>query len=715
MRMKRWMSLLLCAALLAALAIPAAAEEAGADTRLARVTQAVKTTLGLDTDGYETFQGDCYEQELASVWTLRWSGSAGSLTVEALEDGTVVSYRLTEPEAAEGIGGGLPSFPQGDPEAAAAAAEAFMDRVLDPAVESVRLEAPENADRLDSAGYLFTGVIRLHDLPSPLSYSLTVRPDGEILRFRRDAAATSWLGGIPDAAPAVDASEAALRLRETCPLRLEYVLPEGEGTEAVLRYLPDRVSEFYVDAQTGELVDLSALENAMYGGGAGSSNAAGDAAAAESGLSEAEQAGIAGLEGVRSQQELDALLREIREYGLNRYTLASAVYSRSEGGADDAETVLCTLRYSRAARDHVFRRTITVDARTGEVLYVSSSAPWDETARPALSVSQAQAKAESFLRAQYGSHASHLELYAADDDTGDGAPYYRFTFARKENGYFFPADAYTVGIDAADGSVYSLSYQYSEDVTFAPAEGLISAEAALDAWMATYDVALSYLAVPEALTGSDSVTQRLRQQGLQSFYVLKLGYTLERSGRYLGIDAKSGEPVQPQAADAMPAYADLNAHWAKGEVERLAQYGIGYDAALFQPRKAATQLDLVCLLASIRGYRLDPSSADAEQRNEAYAVAYEMGALTREQRRDDAVLTRGDAVKLLLNSAGYGSVARLNGIFTCSYADRASIPGADLGYAALAQGLGLIRDAYNGAKAATRAEVAVMLSRLMES
>ena len=33
MRMKRWMSLLLCAALLAALAIPAAAEEAGADTR----------------------------------------------------------------------------------------------------------------------------------------------------------------------------------------------------------------------------------------------------------------------------------------------------------------------------------------------------------------------------------------------------------------------------------------------------------------------------------------------------------------------------------------------------------------------------------------------------------------------------------------------------------------------------------------------------------
>lgn len=111
----------------------------------------------------------------------------------------------------------------------------------------------------------------------------------------------------------------------------------------------------------------------------------------------------------------------------------------------------------------------------------------------------------------------------------------------------------------------------------------------------------------------------------------------------------------------MPAYADLNAHWAKGEVERLAQYGIGYDAALFQPRKAATQLDLVCLLASIRGYPLDPSTADAEQRNEAYAVAYEMGALTREQRRDDAVLTRGDAVKL---------VAQQRRIWLCRKAER---------------------------------------------
>ena len=70
---------------------------------------------------------------------------------------------------------------------------------------------------------------------------------------------------------------------------------------------------------------------------------------------------------------------------------------------------------------------------------------------------------------------------------------------------------------------------------------------------------------------------------------------------------------------------------------------------------------------------------------------------------------------MLLNSAGFGPVARLSGIFTCSYRDRASIPAADLGYAALAQGFGVVtnRD-YNASGDLSRAVAAVMLYRLMQ-
>lgn len=58
--------------------------------------------------------------------------------------------------------------------------------------------------------------------------------------------------------------------------------------------------------------------------------------------------------------------------------------------------------------------------------------------------------------------------------------------------------------------------------------------------------------------------------------------------------------------------------------------------------------------------------------------------------------------------------ARLQGIYTCTYSDAAAIPEADLGYAAIAQALGMVRGSYQGDRTATRGELAAMLCRLLE-
>ena len=82
----------------------------------------------------------------------------------------------------------------------------------------------------------------------------------------------------------------------------------------------------------------------------------------------------------------------------------------------------------------------------------------------------------------------------------------------------------------------------------------------------------------------------------------------------------------------------------------------------------------------------------------------------------DKILTRGETVKLLLDSAGYGPIARFQGIYRCSYADEASIPAAYYGYAALAQGLGVIQGdggAFAAGRTATRAEAAAMIYNLL--
>ena len=726
--MKKLLSLLLSVLLLTGAALPAAAaEEADADAKLAEITQSVKDTLSLDTDGYSYFEGNYSDQELASLWDLYWDGESGSLSVTALEDGTITSYYLYDNEVDSASPQGLPTFPQGDPGAAMAAAQAFLDKVLVQGTESVVLEDPGEPTSLNSTTFRFSGTILLNGLPSPLSYSLTVRAsDNQVTRFWRDAPETTFLGEIPGADAEATPAEAAAALKSTLSLRLEYILPNSDSTQAVLCYLPNAGHEFYVDAGSGELVDLTALEEKMFRspamGGAAADTGDATAESAENGLSAAEQAGIAQMEGVLSAQALDSALRAVTEYGLAGYELISSRFSMGQVEEDGEAPVTCYLRYSRSADEGVYSRSFTVDARTGEVQYLSSYIPWSEDDQAVLTQAEAQAKAEAFLKARFGDRYSHLALYetpgqeAVPLDSDASVSAWSFRFARQENGYFFPDQYFTVRVDSTDGSVCGLSYYYDEAVTFDLPADILSAEAALDAWMDTYTVTLGYLLVPEELSGSDPVSPRLEQMGLQAHYHLKLGYGLEREDVLQGIDAESGEPVGYawQSEDGGLTYSDIAGTWAEADVLRLAQFNIGYAGGVFQHTKELTQWDLVCLLYSLDLYPLDPAAATEAERDSAYAAAYRMGALSPAERDDEVVLTRSQLVRCLLDAAGYGSVARLEGIFTCSYADRASIPAGELGYAALAQGLGLISGTYNGTAAATRGQAAAMLCRLME-
>lgn len=77
-----------------------------------------------------------------------------------------------------------------------------------------------------------------------------------------------------------------------------------------------------------------------------------------------------------------------------------------------------------------------------------------------------------------------------------------------------------------------------------------------------------------------------------------------------------------------------------------------------------------------------------------------------------------EIVRMFLNSEGYGPVAQLSGIFRCGFADAAEIPEDHLGYAALAQGLGIVEGDsagnYAPTRPATRCEAAVMLWKYMK-
>lgn len=720
--MKRLLSLALAASLMAALALPAAAAEDDTQARLTRVTQAVKTALDLDTDQYEEFSGDCYE-ELVPVWTLQWSGhkDGQNLTVEALEDGTVIQYQLNGAAAVPvSRGGDFPVFPAAEErENARRTAEDFLKKVLDP-MESAELETPLGNEQLGGSGCRFSGRLLLNGLPSPLNYSVRVQ-DGRVTSFWRDARQTTFLGSVPGSEAAATQSQAAAALKGKLGLKLEYVWDEDGAV--VLRYVPETdLHTFYADAADGSLLDLTELQKKMNGRGRYALTAGGMAedsaeapAAMENGavksLSAAELAGAEKLRGVRTAAQLDTALRAVSGFGLGGYALASSSYNLEK--EDGEETVLCTLRYRREAEDETYSRTVTVDARTGEVRRVYSYAPWGQD--PRLTADQAREKALAFLKSFAPDRAEALELYSSDDQTADGSPSYSFTFARKVNGYFFPANTYSVDIDAADGSVFRFYRTWDEDVTFPAPEGLISEAAALDAWMNTYDVALAYRLVPQKLDGTDPLQAKAVRQGMEYFYVLRLTYALEREETCLGVDAKSGRAVfQADRTQKDIRYSDLSGSAYQADIEKLALYGVGYDGGVFRPGKTLTQWDLLCLLASFRFWRMNPETASKEDRDSVYSDAYARGLLTPAERSDDAPVTRAGLAKLLLDDAGYGPAARLSGIYAVTYTDRDSIPAAGLGYAAMAQALGMAKGTYHGTRTASRGEAAFMLCRLLE-
>ncbi len=698
--------------------------QVGADARLAAVTEKVKAALGLDTTAYDEFHGDLDEAELAPSWQLEWNGRDGSVSVSATEDGKILRYRASDNEASPYYTNDrAPTFPKGDRQKARAAATAFVEKLLGPR-ETVTLK-DRGGDELSATSYRFYGEVLIDGLSAGLDCSVNVRcQDNAVLYFYRESLEGSTIGEIPSAEAKLSATEAGKSLRGTLKLKLEYRLAEEEGTRAVLRYLPEVGDDYYVDAQSGELVDLDELYRAVDEDGGTVTNfkeeAAAEAPAADtassgdgSSLTDAEQLGAAELEGVLSKEALDEKARAIEALGLNAYTLSTVKYAASR---EEKGKVVATLRYGRQVDSNAWRRTVTLDAKTGalESVYSSAWASEEGMARP-VRAEAARKNAEAFLQAQCPGLFAKSELYTSEDALkGNYEISHSFQYVQKENGYFFPENQIWVSVDATDGSISSYQRDFNEAVTFDTPDGILTMDQALDAWLGTYEVALRYVQVPQAVDYSQPEYEPLAAFGVKYLHKLVLGYELTREDEVSAIDAKSGEAVRPVGfrGDGTLRYSDIAGHWAEAKLTELARYGVGFDGGTFQPNAALTQRAMLALLLSCDGYRFSP---DKDEDDDAlYQEAYQRGILTAGERNADAVLTRADAVRMLLDATGYGPVARLSGIFQTGFQDDGQIGASDYGYAALAQGLGVVTgQTFAASERPTRAQAAVMLYGLL--
>ena len=751
---RKILSLVLAALLLVGVAAPAFAAE-DADQALMTVTAKVKATLGLDTELYTDFQGSSYEDVLLGKrWDLYWNGDGISLSITADDNGKIYSYSafrsVSDPAMAERGNGGrlsIPSLPQDKSVAAFEAAKTFLGKVLDAGVETIEL-SNDYRPSLYQDTYHYYGTILLNGLDSPISCNISVRAsDLTVLRFWRGDQNSGYLGGVPSAATSVSEAQARRTLRATLDMNIKYIL-QDDGKTARVQYVPLYGDSYYVDGATGKLVNLTELRSQLWRsaatGGSADKYAAFDAEApmeeaqmnSAASLSQAEKEGAAILKEALSKEDLDAILKNAwPELGLNKYTLASANYSISQKKLEDGAErtpedydVTCRLTYGRQLDNATVSKYVSVDAKTGELLSLRSSRSyrdeWPETFPVSVPFNVAQSTVEAFLTSFAGDNYAKLGLFSTTNAKSENTWQHTFTFQHAANGYFYDGNTYTVSVDAADGSITAISGYFDEDVELVTPGKLISKTAAIETYEAALTLKYGYLEVPVSisLAGSE-IMPLLKEAGYSYVNSLKPGFVLTQpdNKHISAVDAETGEVISwdytPSEERAL-TYDDLDAHWVKTAAEELAVFSVGFPGGSFKPDDALTQRDMIALLLSVEGYWFDPATATKDEVDFLYNRGYSYGLVTPETRNEDKIITRGELVKTLLDSAGYEKIAALPGIFRCDFSDVDAIAPDQLGYAALAQGLGMVKGGSDGAYAAgrtsTRAEAISILYQYMK-
>lgn len=718
--MKKLLCIFLSAALLAALAVPslaAAPPEESMDAAMEDVTLAVKETLQIG-DGYTEFSGD-WSDGVSGRWNFYWSGDDGSLSVSADADGKVMDYwRYSSAESSDHFYGFDPQFPALSETEAEKQAEGWLSRLMGEG-ETARIDTRRT--ELDDGSYRYGGVICLDGLDSPITFSMQLLGDGTLRSYDRSDAYMGYVGSIPAADAKVTEQEAADALADVVEMEL-YWVSDGAGG-ASLRYVPS-FARHIVDAESGEPVDMDAryAEFNVVGYGPETGVMTMEAAAMDvaggNGLTEIEQAAVAGYAEAMEADELDALLRGIETLGLDDgFALLGASYSQTTDG-----DIHCDLTYTKTMTDDqlygysrenyeellswgdelTIRKYLRVDAKDGTLESVSTYYPlWEKDGEERRT--DTKSIAEAFLaEAASGEYAQSAlcTLSSFSDET---------VWAQVEGGYFYPENRLTVVVNEASCTVDEYERDWEDDVTFG-SDRIVKESKAVAAYIDALDVTLGYSAWPVFVSESADYAVYNDYYGYSWVEQLKLAWYYTGTDAIAGVDAVSGEIVSDTPDGAGYTYTDLDGCEAKKAIERLGAAGIGFDGGSFVPDEGLDMRTAATLLLQAAGY--DPSGWDDERLGEFFVSngMIESGAW-----KPESAVSRMDFLKMLLGASRYGAACQLEGVWQTEYEDWAVVSKADRGYAALAQALGLVTDGQLKPSAlCTRAMAAQMLCAFLD-
>lgn len=661
--MKKLISIIITAALSMSAVVPtvmAAPIELTESQRLQTALESTKSKIDVPEEYSEFTSSMSVTESGMEAYVFNWRTKDGDKSMRVRTNGDVImSYYNYRGDYSD-----RPYISEMSTEDAKNIALEFIDRVKGNYPYEIKFE--DNSMDLYSSTYDFALRIYIGGIPldSQMGHISINRTNGAVESFN------IWYDYISNDYKSPDEMIGEDKAKEEYAknLGLKLVYRTSYDDEDKLFAYPVYVQKYtygkYINAMTGDVYDQTSSDSVMntYSLAAEDSVAGGKEFGRKS-LTTQEIAEIDKVAGLISTSDIEKQLRDNKYLNISKSAKFNYMHLEKKYGSDDEYTY-----YISMSGDEKSSGNICVNAKTGEII--------------------------SFNR--YDLDYDYEDLTFKDDKilktfAGDKAKEYEYDeeskcYKRYVNDIEVEDD--TVCIEMLKGNLIRYSINYS-DVEFPSVEGAMSQQEAANAMFAAKGYELA------AVLDNKKAVPVYKHENV---------YINPFTGAF--VDWQNREIAADE--NAKIEYTDISGHYAKEYIEKLAEYGVGFEGGEFKPDEKITQKDYLALLSSMYNRGITVLRNDKAQAEYVYSNAVGNNIITSEERNDDAIVTRETAVIYMIRAMGAEDYAKYNEIYVTPFDDVT----VNKGYIALLAAMGVVSGnggQFNPNREITRAESAIMI------
>ncbi|ABN53370.1 MAG TPA: peptidase M4 [Hungateiclostridium thermocellum] len=586
-------------------------------------------------------------------------------------------------------------------------AEEIIEKLNPGILDSLKFIQANQYTSIYDRAYYFRYIRTYNGIPIP-SNDISIAIDkqtGELVSYNK-----TWNKDVifPSAEKIISLKEAQEAYIKNLGLRLTYnAVIKNDSVRVFPAYTPIYGSGYYIDAFTGErtmqgaefvITFNEAVKKSMslFDSGMGSQGVA---------LTPEEIKAVEEAAGLITQEEAEKIARELKVLELDdTFVVDWANLYKEWPTRTNYNWDLRFVKNADKTGEDYSSVDVSINAKTGEIVSFNinkankeDTVKFDrEAAKKIVEKFLKEIQPEKFKETEYDETTDRaIILYAEKSYSQNEQPaYHVFNYTRKVNGVPFPGNGITVGFDAVTGKIQNYKVEWY-DIEFPSVEKALEIEKIYEIFFEEIGLELQYIidgnnAVYIEKVASDAVASPDNKTEARLVYAVN-------TKKPAILDAYTGTILYgdgtPYKEDKVLEYTDISDHYAKKQIEMMAEMGIGLEGPELKPDEKIKQKDFLLLISQVLGeypfYGKTSLSSDDET-EELYKTLIRQGIVKEGEKNPEAYLTREESVKFVIRALKYDKVADISEIFNCTFKDKDEINPELIGYVVIAKGLKIV-------------------------